>query len=428
MFSLAALLSYTDRQILGLLVDPIRADLHFSDTDISLLQGLAFALIYSVAGLPLGRLADVFLRRAVIIAGVLIWTAGTVACGLAQGFTGLFIGRIVVGIGEAALAPAAMSMITDLFPPVRRGTAIGVFLMGMLIGGGAALSIGGFLLQAAQGGLLQGVPWIGQLAPWRSVLVMLGLPGIVLALLLLTISEPARRGDAGLAPAARHGLAEAAAALIERRSLVLPLLGAMALMSVGDFSLLSWLPSVLMRNYHYSAGAVGGLLGGVAMSTGALGAVLSGMVSDRRARRCGPAARILVAAVCATATWPIATMAFTAHGWMVLALFAWWNFFSTAAGVAGITALQEAVPNETRGLTVAMISFGNIMLGLGLGTMCTALVTDRVFHDPQRVVSSLSLVVGPAAIAGGLSFWSALHFAKVFRGFSAERQMLSPSN
>jgi MFS family permease len=423
-FSLAALLSYTDRQILGLLVDPIRADLHFTDTDISLLQGVAFALIYSVAGLPLGRLADVFLRRAVIIAGVLIWTAGTVACGLAHGFTGLFIARIVVGIGEAALAPAAMSMITDLFPAARRGTAIGVFLMGMLIGGGAALSIGGFLLQAAQSGLLLRIPWIGALAPWRSVLVLLGLPGIVLALLLLTISEPARRPDAALSPAARHGLAQAVAALLERRGLVLPLLGAMALMSVGDFSLLSWLPSVLMRNYHYSAGAVGGLLGGVAMSTGALGAVVSGMVSDARARRGGPPARILVAAVCATAAWPIAMMGFTSHGWMVLALFAWWNLFSTAAGTAGITALQEAVPGETRGLTVAMISFGNIMLGLGAGTMCTALITDRLFQDPQRVAASLSLVVGPAAFTGSLCFWSSLQFSKAFRLFSADKKTL----
>ena len=124
-FALGAVLSYTDRQILSLLVDPIRGDLRISDTQISLLQGLAFALIYSVAGLPLGRLADVLPRRSVILAGVLVWTAATVACGLSRSFGALFLARVFVGVGEAALAPAAMSMITSANRTMIRPEALG---------------------------------------------------------------------------------------------------------------------------------------------------------------------------------------------------------------------------------------------------------------------------------------------------------------
>lgn len=406
-FALGAILSYTDRQILSLLVDPIRGDLHISDTQVSLLQGLAFALIYSVAGLPLGRLADILPRRWVILTGVLVWTAATVACGLSQSFSALFAARVFVGVGEAALAPAAMSMIADLFAPHRRGTAIGVFIMGMVVGGGVALGIGGGLLEAARGGLFAGVPILSAVPPWRAVLLVLGAPGLLIALLLLTVREPARRPGSGESAPRRYSLREVAHELVSRRAVVFPLLVAMALMSVGDFSLLNWTPALLSRNYHLSPGQIGALLGALVVVTGVLGTVLGGALSDRRAKAGGPRARIAAAAVSATVALPLAFMAFTASAWQVLVLLGWWNLFSSAAGTIGITALQEAVPNEVRGIGVSLIAFGNIFFGLGLGTMSTALITDRVFHDPLRVAASLSLVVGPAAAVATALFWRA---------------------
>ncbi len=415
-FSLAAVLSYTDRQILSLLVDPIRADLAISDTQISLLQGLAFALIYCFAGLPLGRLADILPRRAVILGGVLIWTAATVACGFSRSFPGLFVARVFVGVGEAALAPAALSMIADLFPAHRRGTAIGVFIMGMVVGGGAALGLGGSLVGAAHAGLFTGLPVLGGLASWRLTLVLLAAPGALIVLLLATVAEPARRHRGGAEPKSRYSLRQIGEELGRRRRLVFPLLGAMALMSVGDFSLLNWTPALLARNYHLSAQAIGALLGGLAVTTGAAGTVLGGLLSDRLAKSGGPRMRIIAAAACATLALPLAAMAGTFAPWQILALFAWWNFFSSAAGTIGITALQEAVPNKMRGVGVAMVAFGNIMGGLGLGTMTTALITDRLFHDPLRIAASLSLVVGPAAVAGCLLFWRAASQARSVPG------------
>ncbi|MGI8839205.1 MAG: MFS transporter [Caulobacteraceae bacterium] len=406
-FAAGAILSYTDRQILSLLVDPIRGDLHISDTQVSLLQGMAFALIYSIAGLPLGRLADLLPRRAVILAGVLVWTAATVACGLSRSFGALFLARVFVGVGEAALAPAAMSMITDLFPAHRRGTAIGVFIMGMVVGGGVALGIGGGLLEAARGGLFAGVPVLGAVPPWRAVLLVLGAPGLLIALLLLTVREPARRPGSGETAPRRYSVGEVVGELAARRRLVVPLIGAMALMSVGDFSLLNWTPALLSRNYRFSAGEIGALLGALVVATGVLGTVLGGLLSDRRAKSGGPRARIVAAAISATLALPLMAIGATFNAWQVLALLGWWNFFSSAAGTIGITALQEAVPNEIRGVGISLVAFGNIFGGLGLGTMTTALVTDRVFHDPTRVAASLSLVVGPAAVLATTLFWRA---------------------
>src|SRR4051812_34455413 len=177
LFSAAALLSYTDRQILALLVAPVQHDLHISDTGLSILQGAAFAVLYSVIGLPLGRVADLVPRRALLSCAVLLWSLGTVLCGFAHSFGQLFAARLLVGIGEAALAPAAMSLIGDYFRPAARALPTGVFLTGMVVGGGAAFAIGGFLLNAAQHAAFASLPLIGGIAPWRQVLLVLGIAG-----------------------------------------------------------------------------------------------------------------------------------------------------------------------------------------------------------------------------------------------------------
>src|SRR5947208_11542129 len=173
-----AILSYTHRQVLSLLVDPIRRDLFISDTEVSLLLGTAFAVVYGVAGIPFGLLADRTSRRNLIFFGVVVWSIGTVACGFAGSFSGLFAARIVVGLGEAVLSPAAISLISDYFPPSRRGTAVGCFLSGIAMGIGASILIGGGVLHLVQLGALAHTPLATQ-APWRLVLLVIGAPGLL---------------------------------------------------------------------------------------------------------------------------------------------------------------------------------------------------------------------------------------------------------
>ena len=176
---LAYVLSFIDRQILNLLVGPIRRDLAISDTEMSLLMGFSFALFYTLCGIPLGRLADRTSRRGLIAAGVLVWSAMTAACGLARHYWHFLFARVGVGAGEAALSPAAYSLIADSFPPERRATAISVYSMGIYVGSGLAFLLGGVVIQfaSAQGDMT--LPLVGTIRPWQLIFLLLGVVGVV---------------------------------------------------------------------------------------------------------------------------------------------------------------------------------------------------------------------------------------------------------
>jgi MFS family permease len=186
-------LSYADRQILAFLVGPLRHDLHISDTDVGLLQGFAFALVYTVFGLPMGALADRFSRRNLVAIGVVIWSVMTSLSSVARSFLLLGAARMGVGIGEAALSPCAFSMITDSFPKERLSGALSVYTMGIQLGSGLALIIGGLVAQTVSQMPPVQLPLVGAIAAWRLTFLVVGIPGLLIALLLLTVREPVRR-------------------------------------------------------------------------------------------------------------------------------------------------------------------------------------------------------------------------------------------
>src|SRR5580704_8856429 len=187
--------SFIDRTTISLLVEPMKRDLHISDTQIGMLQGLAFALLYTFLGLPIARLSDRHSRRAIIAGGVFIWSIMATLCGLARSAIQLFIARIGVGVGEAALSPAAYSIITDSFPRSKLGGAFGVYNIGITIGAGTALLLGGIVVAAvSHAGATYTLPLLGEVRAWQMVFIVTGAPGVVLPLLLLTFREPARRG------------------------------------------------------------------------------------------------------------------------------------------------------------------------------------------------------------------------------------------
>lgn len=398
-FCLAALVSYTDRLILSALVDPIKASLGLSDSAVSLLQGAAFALVYVVAGLFLGRLADRTHRLAILIAGVSLWCLGTVAAAFAPSFAWLFAARVAVGVGEAALAPAAVSIIADTVPPARVGTAVGVFLMGTVLGGPVSISTGAFMLGLANAGAFSGLPIVGSLAPWRAVLALVGAVGLVVPLLMLTLREPPRR-SAVSAPRLRETLG----ALVADRAVLVPTYLAMGLLSVGDYGLLSWVPSVLSRRFAMAPEQISWMFGLVTVAAGVAGSLAGGAGSDWAARRGGTLGRLRFSLASAAVAAIAAALIAVPDQRAVLLGLACWTLFSSVAAISGIAAIQELVAGESRGVGMALVAFCNTLLGLGFGPTLVAMVTDQVFGIPVAVAFAISIVVVPASVVALVLF------------------------
>lgn len=391
-FALCAVLSYTDRYALSPLVDPIRADLAITDTQMGVVQGAAFALVYAFLGLPLGRMVDRRPRRIIMIFGVFTWTAAVAACGLAGDYHGLLIARLFIGIGEAALAPAAFSMISDYFPPRQRGAPLACFLAATCVGQGSGIAVSGGLLQAAQDGLFGAIPFIGHLAPWRIVLLLLAPPGLLACLLLLTVNEPERREMASSA-SQPFSTRDAIRMLLEQRRLMVPIWAGLALMTIGEGAFFGWVPTLMKRTHDLSDGVANSLLGGIAIVAGVVGTFAGGLLGDLASRRGGADKRLLLGAWACLLGAGSAVVAFNFSAGLVVVAFGIWILGFNTVQTCGISAVQQIMPNEMRGIGISSIAFAEIMVGLTIGPMLTGGLTQFVFRDPTQLGWSIGTVV-----------------------------------
>lgn len=419
-FFVAAMLSYTDRLILNLLVEPIRHDLLITDVQISYLQGAAFAVIYALVGLPLGRFADRHNRRNIVLGGIILWSVATAACGFCTGFWQFAMARVFVGLGEATLAPAVMSMIPDFFPPSRRGTAIGVFLAGMTMGGGTATLFGGLLLKLMSGGGLAFLPVMGSLAPWRGVLVLLGLPGLLIALSMAVIREPVRSDVRASAPQARF--ADTVAYFNDHKWMFAGLFGAFALLQFVDYGFSAWLPALMGRRFGVAAADAGPMIGAIAILFGGLGTLLGGFLADRLVRRGAADARLRVTLAAYLIALPAFVFPLMPSSGSSLTLYAGYAVASAVGGSAGLAATQDAVPAQMRGFSVSLQAFLYTLLGLGVGPTVVALATQTLARGPAGVGLAMMVVAIPACLL------ALLLLAIVRRPFSATVQQLERQN
>ncbi|MBD9426185.1 MFS transporter [Pseudomonas sp. PDM15] len=403
----AYVLSFIDRQILNLLVGPIRRDLVISDTQMSLLMGLSFALFYTICGIPLGRLADTKSRRGLIAIGVLFWSAATAACGMAKLYWQFLICRVGVGVGEAALSPAAYSLIADSFPPNRRATAMAVYGMGVYLGSGIAFLLGGLVIQfaSAQGDVH--LPVLGEVRPWQLIFLILGAAGVLFTLLMLAVREPARRGvGAGVAVP----LAEVGRYIRSNRRTVLCHNLGFAGLAFAGYGSAAWIPTFYIRTYGWDAGQVGIIYGSIVAVFGCLGIVFGGRLADWLAKHGRSDANMRVGLYAAIGAlpfvlaFPLMDTAFWSCVLMAPTVF----FLSMPFGVAP-AAIQEIMPNSMRGQASALYLFVITLIGLGLGPTAVALVTDFVFADDNALRYSLLIVTGIAVSASVLLLWRGLH-------------------
>lgn len=384
--------SFIDRQILNLLVGPIRRDLQISDTQMSLLMGFTFAVFYTFFGIPLGRMADSGSRRTIIAAGLAVWSLFTTGCGLAKTFGQMALMRIGVGVGEASLSPSAYSLISDYFPPERRATAISVYGMGIYIGSGLASLFGGLVIKLASQQEMWTIPVVGEVRPWQTIFFAVGLPGLLLAPIMFTIAEPVRRG-VKKAGAAVVPFREVLAYIRENGWTFLCHNFGISFVAVTTYGSSSWLPTMFQRVHHWSAADIGIRYGVVVAIFGTLGIVCGGRFADylrSRGYRDASMRVMWLAPMCYLPFTLCVTLIpdpWVSYCFLVPSVF----FSSTAFGVAP-AAITEIMPNAMRGQAAASYLFVNNLIGLGLGPTAVAMATDFVFHDDTRVNHSLALV------------------------------------
>jgi predicted MFS family arabinose efflux permease len=379
---------------------PLKRDFALSDTQLSLLMGAAFSTTYVLFGLLLGRLVDRGTRRTIAALGIAGWSLATVAAGLADGYGELLLARAAVGIGEATLAPAAYSMIADLFPPRQVAGASGLFVAGSTVGSGLATLVGGTLAAAAGPGTIA-LPAGRTIFAWQTVFLWIGLPGLLLAALMLAVREPGRHGAGAAERTVPFG--ETLAYLRANARALGALFAGAAALGAAVYSVQAWAVTFFVRVHGLSLAAAGTLQGLAMLVAGTAGMIAGGRLADRWGGRGRHAARFRVPAAAAAAAVPLlAGYALVPGRGAAVALFVPLIFFLTAPWGALAAAVADLAPNRLRGQVVAIYLLLQNMVGLGLGPTAVALVTDRVLRDEAALPLALLAVSGSSLAAGFL--------------------------
>jgi MFS family permease len=386
---LANLSGFIDRLILALLIGPIKRDLHLSDSQMGLLIGLPFAVFYSLLGLPIARLADRSSRRNIIAAGIAIWSVMTAVCALAGSFWRLLAARIGVGVGEATLQAPATSLIADLFPRERLGTAMSVYGMGVFLGSGLAYFIGGWIVGLVSAQEMWTLPVIGSIRPWQTVFLMVGLPGLLIASLMLTVREPPRQSE----QAARVPISALFEYMGRHLRTFSCLIVGFTLSATVNYGIALWLATFLVRTHEWPESRAGMVQGVLTMTIGAVGVLAGGRIADamlKRGRTDAPLRAGLIGALgmlVSATVYPLVSSANTAVAWLVIV-----NFFAAFPWGAASAAAAETVPRFMRAQGVAFFYLILNLVSFALGPWVVGAITDMGFGDPGALRYSLAIL------------------------------------
>lgn len=383
-----AVMSYLDRYIIALLADPIIAEFAITTTDIGLLIGLGFGLVYAIAGVPIAHWLDRGNRVRIVAVGVMLWSLCTASSGLAPDYATLLASRIGVAVGEAVLVPATISLIGDLFAPNRRTLPIAIFMGTASLMGSGAFIIGGLTYQFAQ----YLAPGFG-IEGWRLTMILVGLPGLLLApLLLLSVAEPDRT-----AAISSHDHEASVGAVIDHISgharYYLPFFLALGLSAIGTFSLISWSTAMLARSYGMSVATAGSLYGSAGLLAGIVAAIFWPAASAW-VQRGGMASRNiwLMAAGLALAQASMAAMPiFGAQSYALIAI-AVAIFGIASSGTLAVLILQAAAPALMRARIISLYVLTGNLIGLTLGPPLSAWISENFYDGPNAMRSTFGLI------------------------------------
>jgi MFS family permease len=400
LLTLANISSFVDRQILALLVQPIKRDMHLSDTRLSLLMGLSFALFYTIFGIIISRLADKTNRRNIIITGIALWSILTALCAGVKNYTQFFFARIGVGVGEATLSPSAYSIITDYFPKRKLGLALSIFSMGIFLGSGLALAIGaGLVAHLPTEGTIE-LPILGKIFHWQKLFLMIGLPGIMISLLLLTIKEPTRK-DLLLSTDGRNkpDLKQALKLVFAHPRTFLSICIGTAFTAFVSYGCTAWTPTYFFRTFGWPIQKAGLRFGIVLLSASMCGVLWGGWYADRLKNKGIQQGRVRIGLIAGAGIFLCCLVPLIHDPNIVLGFLFIPLFFVASPIGASASAIQELMPNQIRALASAIFLFIINIIGMALGPLVVAFFTDSIYKDELAIRYSLVALMA----IGGLS-------------------------
>ena len=399
MMLVANIISLTDRMVISLLVVPIQGDLNLTDTDMGWVMGVAFGVFYSLVGLPLGRMVDRLHRARLIAIGMMLWSLMTVASGLSDSFWELFLARMGVGIGEAVLAPAAWSLVSDMFPPNARAKALSVIQLGGIVGVSIGYLLGGLVFSLAKspeafaGTLFDGI------APWRIVFILAALPGLILAFFVFTIREPRNQTHVTPVP-----LPDVTRYLCGSGRALFPMLLGLACIMVTIFSVNAWTPALITRKFGLSSDEIGFYFGLAALFGGVPGTLAGGWLTDRAMRAGRHDVYWVIPVISAAGIFPL--LAFIDHIGAVnqlVLLIGLFYFVALLPNGVIIAYTQRASPPRMRGTIGALnILCGNLIGYSGPATV--AFVSDGLLGGKEHIGQAIALVGTAFALTALLLF------------------------
>jgi len=411
LFLICFAFSYLDRQIVSILVQPLKATLGITDSQIGMLQGFSFTLCYATAGIIVARMVDRSNRVRIIAVCVAIWACSTALCATATSFGELLVWRAGTAIAEAALAPAVLSLFADMYAPRRLSRATGIFMLGPYIGSGVALTGGGALLG-----------WLNQpgneflastsMHAWQMVFLIIGLPGLLLAaLVLFTVREPTRRdhGNADkdtereVAPPFSEVLRE----LFVRNRFCLPYFFGYASLIMLFYSFTAWFPTVLIRHFALEPSYVGKIAGPIYMLGGIVGVLTAGLLV-RRAKDDQTLGTVLKVAACAcTLLTPLALIAPLASFNIAIVFYGLCAFAASIVMALAPIPLQVAIPNRMRGRSIALLVFMTNVLGGGIGPYAVGYISQRLGDTENALGIALAIVATVSAALAAILYTTA---------------------
>ena len=389
--TLAQVFAFIDRQIPSMLVEPIKQDFNLTDSQIALLGGAAFSIFYAIMALPIGYAVDRYTRTKVLGTGIFLWSLMTALAGLANSFGKLFGARIGVAVGEAVMAPISVSLVSDSFPENKQGKPMGIITAGVYIGIGITLLGGGFLIDylTSIGGIT--LPLIGYLKPWQATFMIVGIPGLVLAIAAFYLREPRRieeQVDSNHLVDKKNVFLH----LKEHRKTLIPMFGGLIFMALIFYSFSFWAPTMMIRTFNISLTEVGFILGMITIISSITGTIIAGSAVDYLRNRNysdAPVRAAMIAVILALP--PIISLSFVQTelgAWICIAMYL---LFISSFAPLGLLAISGVSTGNVKGQTAAIHAFLMMAFGLSLGPQLTAFFTDFVFVDPNLLINSVSL-------------------------------------